>query len=274
MNWKNLFVPVRNLSAGEARKYMEEHKSGAYQLLDVRQPKEYEAGHLPGAMLVPLKELPDRLDELDRNKPTIVYCAIGGRSKVAAQLLAGKDFASVFNLSGGIKAWEGRQATGPEEAGLEFFTGREDFADGVSLAYAMEEGLQEFYRLLAARAEDAAQAGLYTRLAGFEERHKSRLLAEYEKIHGPGQRPDREARGLMEGGQGGEEFLKRVQAQVENPRDILELAMTLETQAMDLYGRMARKSDDKACGVLFLDLVDEEQRHLAFLAAELDKVLE
>ncbi|MFA6282720.1 MAG: rhodanese-like domain-containing protein, partial [Desulfurivibrionaceae bacterium] len=95
MNWKNLFVPGEDFSVVQAREYMEKHGANAYQLLDVRQPKEYEAGHLAGAKLIPLKELPGRLGELEKEKPVIVYCAVGGRSKAAAQLLAGKDFASV-----------------------------------------------------------------------------------------------------------------------------------------------------------------------------------
>ena len=44
-----------------------------YNLVDVRQPKEYERGHLPGAKLIPLGELKDRLSEVDPNKPTIIY---------------------------------------------------------------------------------------------------------------------------------------------------------------------------------------------------------
>ena len=105
MNWKNLFGPGKELSAAQAREYMETRGAEAYQLLDVRQPREYEAGHLAGAILIPLKELPGRLAELEKEKPVIAYCAVGGRSKAAAQFLAGKDFASVYNMAGGIKAW-------------------------------------------------------------------------------------------------------------------------------------------------------------------------
>lgn len=61
------------MSASEVKKFIEEHKPEEYQLLDVRQPKEYERGHLPGAMLIPVKELMGRLDEIDLQKPTFVY---------------------------------------------------------------------------------------------------------------------------------------------------------------------------------------------------------
>ena len=61
MNWKNLFVPGEDFNVAQAKEYMEARGADAYQLLDVRQPKEYEEGHLAGAILIPLKELPSPL---------------------------------------------------------------------------------------------------------------------------------------------------------------------------------------------------------------------
>ena len=52
---------------------MNEHKEGSYTLLDVRQPTEYETARIPGAMLIPIGELPDRIGELDPEKPVIAY---------------------------------------------------------------------------------------------------------------------------------------------------------------------------------------------------------
>ena len=68
-----LFPSGENISPAEVKKYIAEHEPGSYQLLDVRQPKEFAEGHLPGAVLVPVKELQDRLAEVDREKPTFVY---------------------------------------------------------------------------------------------------------------------------------------------------------------------------------------------------------
>jgi len=70
---KKLFTPVEGIDADTARKYMAEHKEGSYTLLDVRQPGEYERAHIPGAELIPLPQLTDQLDKLDRKKPVIVY---------------------------------------------------------------------------------------------------------------------------------------------------------------------------------------------------------
>ncbi|MEW6500859.1 MAG: rhodanese-like domain-containing protein [Thermodesulfobacteriota bacterium] len=272
MNWKNLFTPVRDLNAAEAKSYMDGRASREYELLDVRQPKEYEAGHLPGARLIPIRELPDRLHELDKGKPLLVYCAVGGRSKAAAQLLAGRDFQEVYNLSGGIKAWQGGQATGPESAGLELFAGDMEYGDAVALAYAMEDGLQRFYRELAEQAGNPEEKELYERLASFEAGHKARLDEAYRARHGGAAIPARES-GIMEGGQRLEEFLARVKGLLRSRRDIVELAMALETQALDLYGRMARKSEGAGSRDFFLGMADEEKQHLGYLAGEFDRLL-
>ena len=73
MKWKQFFTPVKNMDAEEARTYMAGHKEGTYTLLDVRQPAEYGSSRIPGATLIPLPQLSDRLGELDPEKPVITY---------------------------------------------------------------------------------------------------------------------------------------------------------------------------------------------------------
>ena len=67
------FKAVSTWSAEKIREFLNQKSQEEYNLVDVRQPKEYEQGHLPGAQLIPVGELPNRLAELDPNKPTIVY---------------------------------------------------------------------------------------------------------------------------------------------------------------------------------------------------------
>lgn len=274
MNWKNLLSSTTDFRPDEARVFMESRKTGDYQLIDVRQPKEYEAGHLAGAMLIPLKDLPDRLVGLDKNKPVLVYCAIGGRSKAAAQFLAGRDFREVYNLAGGIKAWSGHQALGDQETGVGlFFPEDGEHADAVSLAYAMEDGLEKLYLTLASRAGHEAVGRLYLKLAGFEELHKKRLLARYLKSRGPDAQAGLAPGGLIEGGGQGEDLLARFTASAGDGQDILDLAMGLETQALDLYDRLAKKSEDQELKEFFGGMADEERTHLAFLSAAVDEGL-
>jgi rhodanese-related sulfurtransferase len=67
------FKQTDTMTADEVRAFLESHRPEDYNLVDVRQPKEYERAHLPGARLIPLADLPDRLGELDPSKPTIAY---------------------------------------------------------------------------------------------------------------------------------------------------------------------------------------------------------
>lgn len=76
------------------------------QIVDVRNPGEVEAGTIPNAIPIPVGQLPTRLDELDATKPTVVYCAGGYRSSVAASLLRHNGFTDVSDILGGFGAWD------------------------------------------------------------------------------------------------------------------------------------------------------------------------
>lgn len=67
------FKPVATMTADEVIAFIKERGADSYNLVDVRQPGEYESGHIPGARLLPVAELKGRLHELDRDKPTIAY---------------------------------------------------------------------------------------------------------------------------------------------------------------------------------------------------------
>jgi glyoxylase-like metal-dependent hydrolase (beta-lactamase superfamily II)/rhodanese-related sulfurtransferase len=75
------------------------------QIVDVRNPGETEHGIVPGAINIPVGQLPNRLGELDVTRPTVVYCAGGYRSSVAASLLRQTGFADVSDIVGGYTAW-------------------------------------------------------------------------------------------------------------------------------------------------------------------------
>jgi len=76
-----------------------------FELIDVREPFEYEIAQIDGAKLIPLGEIAERLDELKREQPIIVHCHSGMRSAQAVRLLQQRGFAKVYNLEGGIDAW-------------------------------------------------------------------------------------------------------------------------------------------------------------------------
>jgi adenylyltransferase/sulfurtransferase len=74
-------------------------------ILDVRNPEEFEICRIPGSILIPLPELPQRFQQLDADKEWIVHCKSGMRSLKATQFLRAKGFQQVKNLKGGILAW-------------------------------------------------------------------------------------------------------------------------------------------------------------------------
>ncbi|MEP1125359.1 MAG: MBL fold metallo-hydrolase [Ilumatobacter sp.] len=79
------------------------------QLVDIRNPGEVEHGTIPGAISIPVGQLPNRLDELDATAPTVVYCAGGYRSSVAASVLRHAGFDDVSDILGGYGAWQETQ---------------------------------------------------------------------------------------------------------------------------------------------------------------------
>src|SRR6266700_2457708 len=77
----------------------------AFELIDVREPFEYEIARIDGAKLIPLGEIAERADELQREQTIVIHCHSGGRSAEAVRLLQQRGFAKVCNLEGGIDAW-------------------------------------------------------------------------------------------------------------------------------------------------------------------------
>ena len=74
-------------------------------LLDVREPWEYVAGHVPGAQLIPLGELEQRVHEIPRDRPVFAICHSGQRSLAAASYLLALGYGDVVNVDGGTAAW-------------------------------------------------------------------------------------------------------------------------------------------------------------------------
>jgi rhodanese-related sulfurtransferase len=106
-----LAVPARRLPARDVAGWLADDPE--VQVVDVRSPGEVaDTGTLPGARLIPLPQLLDHVDELDPAAPTVVYCAGGYRSSIAASSLRAHGFATVADLIGGYGAWAAAPPTG------------------------------------------------------------------------------------------------------------------------------------------------------------------
>ncbi|WP_010530969.1 rhodanese-like domain-containing protein [Lentibacillus jeotgali] len=81
------------------------------QLIDVREPNEFDKGHILGARNIPLTQMKQRLVELRKDKPVYLYCQGSSRSARAAQLLHKKGYEDISQLKGGFKKWTGKVKT-------------------------------------------------------------------------------------------------------------------------------------------------------------------
>lgn len=102
-----MVVPVwaagKNITSREAKTLLDKNKN--VYLLDVRTPQESSQASLAGSVLIPINEFERRVNEVPKNKTVIVYCAVGSRSKPAANLLAQRGYREVYNMSDGIVGW-------------------------------------------------------------------------------------------------------------------------------------------------------------------------
>jgi rhodanese-related sulfurtransferase len=99
-------VPVPEITVDE----LEDRLAAGAPVVDVREPDEYDEGHVPGAQLIPLGQLPDRLGELPAHRPLLMICRTGGRSLQAAEFLVAHGI-DAANVVGGTMGW---LATGRE----------------------------------------------------------------------------------------------------------------------------------------------------------------
>lgn len=96
---------MQHLSAPALAQRLENRQQPAPLLLDVREPWEFETCHIEGAMLMPMRSVPTRLEELDADAEIVCICHHGARSLQVAHFLEQNGFSAVTNLTGGVHAW-------------------------------------------------------------------------------------------------------------------------------------------------------------------------
>lgn len=194
---------------------------------------------------------------------------------MAAQMLSGLGFKEVYNLKGGMMAWEGLQTSGPVELNMDLVRGDESPGEMVRLSYSLENGLQKFYKNMQKRTKDNAIEALFSKLVQIEKSHKKRLVALYRKIEPDGndlESWESEAgQGMMEGGFDIEGFTQQNEPFLDTPHHVIDLAMMLETQALDLYLRFSQKTENADTKKVLFKLADEEKAHLGALGSWLDE---
>jgi len=97
-------MPVRSLNPHEVTD-LRAKSAQPVTILDVREPWEYERVHLPDCLHIPMDDLRDRLDELDREQTYVILCHHGNRSLQVATFMQSRGFKNIINLAGGIEDW-------------------------------------------------------------------------------------------------------------------------------------------------------------------------
>lgn len=96
---------MKPVSASELSAWLADKDRTPPVLLDVREPWETQICRIEGSELMPMRSLPERLNELDPEQPVVCVCHLGGRSAQVAMFLDRQGFKNVYNLTGGVDAW-------------------------------------------------------------------------------------------------------------------------------------------------------------------------
>lgn len=264
-------TPIENLFIDELETYRAGRKEKDYLLIDVREPQEYEAGHIPGARLVPLSRFEEHLRELPKGKELLFYCAAGGRSMAAALMVSESDLKAprLINLQGGYMAWDGKELF--DYPKVQILTEKTSLPEMLQEAMNLEKGAFRFYEL--SSMTETAWAETARQLIRWERRHAQavyRLLEAtptdiplppfdelFEALSGS----------ILEGGEPLEDALKKIENLPGSAcRAFAELALDIEYRAFDLYRNAAAAAKDSTASALLLDLSEQEKAHIRYIS--------
>jgi rhodanese-related sulfurtransferase len=112
---KKVIEGIRQVNAKELKEILEKLETNKIKLIDVREPHEYAAGHIPGVPLIPMTTIPEKMTELNKEDEFIFICRSGNRSQLVARYLKANGFENVINFYGGMLSWDGPVKQGMEE---------------------------------------------------------------------------------------------------------------------------------------------------------------
>jgi rhodanese-related sulfurtransferase/rubrerythrin len=266
-------MEIREMYPEDFSLYISQKKETDYLLVDVREVAEYESEHIPGAKLLPLSELEGRLGELPEERELVFYCRSGRRSMAGAMLVrdSGLAGAAIYNLTGGISAWEGKTLTGFPRFEALGETG--DLSRTLEEAINMEKGTFLLYETMVKLSSGLAQEKTLQTLSGMEIGHARALYAILKKIKEVRPFDDLFAQmsgNLVEGGWELEAVIDRVRQTQENPCLFMsEVALELEYRAYDLYRNIAETVTEAEYKKAMMFLSEQEKAHVRLLTLRL-----
>ena len=269
-------LEFETLTSAEFNDYVRAHKEKNYLVIDVRQPSEYELNHIPGARLMPLPEVETQLFTLPADRDLIFYCYNGGRSQWAASLTGESEVCkkTVYHLMGGMLAWEGKSVPGYPK--VKIFKSNQNFTEMLSTAMNLEKGAWRFYRYALARFGQASIRRTFEQVSVAEKAHAMLIYHFWKRAQYNPPPFDEIYRNLdgeiLEGGHDFNDTCRRLES--IRPQDcvgIIDLAMTIEYSAFELYRVMAERTDNPEAKKTFLSIAQVEKTHMRTLAGAIDQ---
>ncbi|MFO7595402.1 MAG: rhodanese-like domain-containing protein [Desulfocurvibacter africanus] len=273
---------VQTISAQKLREFINTHSESEYDLIDVRQPSEYEISHIPGAKLLPLKELVEHLGDIHPDRETVFYCSVGGRSMAAAVMAAesGAFRKGIYTLDGGITAWNGKSL--PDRPPLRLFESSRTLREALLTALELEKGSWLFYtellkappkRFSCSSIQELADIKksnariLHDTLKAVSSEEETEHMAPFEELF------ENLGGNIMASGDDPTPLLAWAKANYEDCEQLINLAVELEYRAYDLYRNMAFDAKNAEEEQAFLELSKREKSLLMHIAGEMDKAM-
>ncbi len=271
-------MKVKDISPEELRRYQSERREEEYILIDVREPKEYAAAHIPGATLIPLNHVELAALEMDQDKELVFYCRSGKRSAMAANYVAdlGLGFPAIYNLKGGILAWDGKSLPGFPRIAL--FPQEGDLHGILLKGIELEKGAETFYSICAEELDTDDLKRSAASLARLETGHAKVIYNIARKFH-PDLEPfdqlySRLKGDVMEGGmEVSTAIVQLMSAQGDPCVNFSEMAIEIEFRAYDLYRSLASRTSKADEVAIFLRLAEQEKAHARLIASRLSECL-
>jgi rhodanese-related sulfurtransferase/rubrerythrin len=270
---------VKRITTEELKEILEKDEMGQFVLVDVRQPEEYRASHIPGARLFPLGELESRHGELEKDEKIVTYCRSGHRSMGAAILLCGLGFKDVYTMDGGMLDWDYEILMGLPEGKADLFTDKGEVGEVLMIALKLEKGAQEFYFRAAGEMKSHETIEAFQGLAQIEEKHMERIYDRYGEVLGNDNFPtfnllkEKLSSEYIEGGIEVNMALLRVEErEFRDEMEVLEVALEKEYVSYDFYKRVAGLMADEDTKALLHELAWEERIHIFSLLSKIEKL--
>ena len=172
-------------------------------------------------------------------------------------------------------AWQDEYAVGPEEVGMVYLSGSETPLEVLAVAYVMERNLGAFFTQMASSAEIAEMVDVFRQLARFERDHQSKLFKIGKtldpSLEGEEALESQATVDALEGGMTAEAFIERNRDYLKTRQGVIEAAMMIEAQALDVYMRYADKTGNEEAERLLPQLAQEEKSHLKLLGRLMDR---